>query len=136
MRGSEPDTARQEAERLVATALAAAQLAAWGAAARVGHPEHCVCPVCRALAAVRDPDPAVVERLATRAGDAAAGVAGLMRSASAAWRDAAAPAPDDEVWRVATRDRQTGRPGRPADDVWSAATRSAAGQADQASDAT
>ncbi|HEX2771953.1 MAG TPA: hypothetical protein VHN18_05920 [Micromonosporaceae bacterium] len=133
MRGSEPGSARQEAERLVATAVAAAQVAAGAAAARFGDPACCVCPVCRALAAVRDPDPAVVERLATRAGDVAAGVANLMRSASAA-RQGAAPGPDDEVWRVATQGRHTGRPGQPADDVWSAATRTTAGQAGQASD--
>jgi hypothetical protein len=123
MRGTEPGTARQEAERLVATAAAAAQLAAQAAAARLGHPARCVCPVCRTLAALRDPDPVVVERLATRAGDAAAGLAGLVRSA-AGWR-APAPGPADEVWRMATRERHTGRPEQPPDDVWSAATRPA-----------
>jgi hypothetical protein len=134
MRGSEPGTARQEAERLVVTAVRAARVAAGGAAARVGHPVSCACPVCRTLAAVRDPDPAVVQRLASRAGDAAAGVAGLMRSASAAWRGPEGPAPADDVsrgaapaddvWRAATRHRHTGPPAQQGDDVWSAATRS------------
>jgi hypothetical protein len=124
MRGSEPGAARLEAERLVTTAVAAAQLAARAATSRWGDPDGCACPVCRALSALRDPDPVIVERLATRAGDAAAGLAGLLRSV-ADWR-APTPGPADEVWRTATRDRHTGQPEQPADDVWSAATRPAA----------
>lgn len=132
MREGEPGTARQEAERLVVTAVAAARVAAGGAVVRVGHPPGCPCPVCRALTAVRDPDPAVVERLTTRAGDVAAAVANLMRSATA--RRGVPPPPDDEVWRAATQGRHTGRPEQPADDVWSVATRTTARQAGQASE--
>jgi hypothetical protein len=122
---NEPGTVRHEAERLVFTALAVARVAAGGAAARVGHPESCGCPVCRTLAAVHDPDPALVEMLTSRAGDAAAGAAALLRSASVGWRTAAAPPPADDVWRAATTDdRHTGPPEMPAEDVWSAATRS------------
>lgn len=129
MRDSAPGTARQEAERLVATALAAVRLVAVGAANRDSD-AGCPCPVCRALAALREPDPRVVERLATRAGDLAAGVASLLRSASAGQHAApsastghAAPsATDDQIWRDATRAGQTGAPRRP-DDAWAAATR-------------
>jgi hypothetical protein len=94
---TEPGTARQEAERLVAAALAFASLAA------NSHPELatgsaacCVCPFCRLIEAVRDPDPQVVERLATGAGDLAVGVAGLLRSLSGM----AKPSPDP--WRTAS----------------------------------
>jgi hypothetical protein len=94
---TEPATARQEAERLVAAALAFASLAA------NSHPEMatgsaacCVCPFCRLIEAVRDPDPQVVERLATGAGDLAVGVAGLLRSLSGMGK----PSPDP--WQTAS----------------------------------
>jgi hypothetical protein len=145
MRESEPGTARQEAERLVFTVVAAARRAAGGAGHRDAGPPCCACPVCRALAALREPDPRVVEHLAARAGDLAAGVAGLLRSASArphgpsgagpsgagpSGGDSASARPhpagptggDDEAWREATRGGQTGAPRRP-DDAWGAATR-------------
>lgn len=98
----DPGTARAEAERLVATGLAALSMAAdrIGAPARErggpaaagfdalgdmlfgpsGHRRHsvandspdcCRCPVCRAISAVRDPDPRVAERLATGVGQLA-----------------------------------------------------------------
>jgi hypothetical protein len=115
----QPGSARQEAERLVATALAAAQLAArrlsesqstgtagaraggglGGASGLVaslataaghaggrsggfatGSAECCVCPICRVIAALRDPSPEFAERLATGAGDFAAGLASFLRS--------------------------------------------------------
>jgi hypothetical protein len=115
----DPATAREEAERLVATAIGAATMAARqvgrtrrgpgeslpGAlgpladalydtarsALGFGHnpsdykvangsPECCVCPVCRVIAAMRDPNPETAERLATGAGDLAAGVASFLRS--------------------------------------------------------
>ncbi|MEV0610122.1 hypothetical protein AB0I61_27530 [Polymorphospora rubra] len=181
MRGTEPGSAREEAERLVATALAAARLAADGRtvggalkplgdvlAGLLDHPapgpartaepapeqrkpadpaaesdpagaagdartagtqgaghgatggfatgaaECCVCPVCRGIAALRDPSPEFAERLATGAGDLAAGVASLLRAfATARPEPPAGPAgddqpsgrsaPDDEVWRAAAR---------------------------------
>ncbi|GAA2391331.1 hypothetical protein Cme02nite_13610 [Catellatospora methionotrophica] len=93
-----PGTAREEAERLVAAVLAAATLAAnANPHLATGSPECCVCPLCKVIAAVRDPDPELVERVATGAGDLAAGLASFLRSVSThqpakgdAWRDATA----------------------------------------------
>ncbi|MFC0566275.1 hypothetical protein ACFFHU_19310 [Plantactinospora siamensis] len=136
----DPGSAREEAERLVATALAAARLAAAGQRAAgpvgqligalgrfsapapggstggsggasagsgaaagsgtstgpgtstgsgaaaggggfaTGSAECCVCPLCRAIAALRDPSPEFAERLSTGAGDLAAGVTSLLRA--------------------------------------------------------
>jgi hypothetical protein len=103
---SEPEngSAREEAERLVAAALAAASVAARGlvrsanplsgvadAAERLlagggpghvatGSPECCVCPLCRAIAAVRDPSPQVALKLATGAADLASNLTGVLRT--------------------------------------------------------
>jgi hypothetical protein len=144
---------REEAERLVAAALAAASVAARGivrnasplagvaataerllAGGTGGHvatgsPECCVCPVCRAIAAVRDPSPELALKLAVGASDLASGLTGALRSvgdlvsgAPAAPR-AGRPGPNagphdprprttpdpDSVWRTATA-RQPGRP--------------------------
>ncbi|MGA4730047.1 hypothetical protein ACWEOS_07525 [Micromonospora taraxaci] len=112
MGGTDPGSAREEAERLVATLLAGARLASAGSAGgafgslggvlagvlghsggsggrpgaggafATGSPECCVCPVCRGIAALRDPSPEFAERLATGAGDLAAGVASLLRAFS------------------------------------------------------
>ena len=94
---TEPGSAREEAERLVAAGLAFASLAA------NAHPEIatgsaacCVCPFCKLIEAVRDPDPQLVERLATGAGDLAVGVAGLLRSLSGMTR------PPADAWTRAT----------------------------------
>lgn len=107
----DPSSAREEAERLVASVLAAARLAAGGAGhggwasfgagpvgslladvlggagaapdgdrIATGGPDCCVCPLCRAISAIRDPNPEFAERLATGAGDLAAGVASLLRA--------------------------------------------------------
>ncbi|MFI6265172.1 hypothetical protein [Micromonospora sp. NPDC051006] len=165
MVATDPGSAREEAERLVATLLASARLAAagpstgpWGplggivssvfghsAPDGVNHPtgtgfatgsaECCVCPVCRGIAALRDPSPEFAERLATGAGDLAAGVASLLRAFASATPPAppagdqaagATPAPagpaDDHVWREATRSGHDSQPA-PERDVWSAATR-------------
>ncbi|SCF14677.1 hypothetical protein GA0070558_13358 [Micromonospora haikouensis] len=179
MGGTDPGSAREEAERLVATVLAAARLAAAGAgsgggsgagpwgplggivssvlghstggaatrpAAGGGHggfatgaAECCICPVCRGIAALRDPSPEFAERLATGAGDLAAGVASLLRAFASADEppaggpppgDPAAPPPrpaadqasGDHVWREATRTGHDSHPA-PDEDVWSAATR-------------
>lgn len=177
----DPGSARDEAERLVATALAAVRLAGSdggagllgafgpvgelisGALGHAGRPgsarestqaggrfatgsaECCVCPICRAMTALRDPDPDFAERLATGAGDFAAGVASLLRALSTTGAtpggttsgagpadspaadspaaEPAGPATDgDPVWRSATR---TGHDLRPTveRDVWAAATR-------------
>lgn len=172
MGGTDPGSAREEAERLVATLLATARLASsppgagpWGplggilagvlghsagsagtrgagsasasagAGFATGSPECCVCPICRGIAALRDPSPEFAERLATGAGDLAAGVASLLRAfASAEPAEPGAPAsPDgaggsagapagDHVWRAATRTGHDSQPA-PEQDVWSAATR-------------
>ncbi|MDI1466357.1 hypothetical protein QEZ54_35805 [Catellatospora sp. KI3] len=91
-----PGTAREEAERLVAAALAAATLAAnANPHLATGSAECCICPLCKVIAAVRDPDPEFVERVATGAGDLAAGLASFLRSVSAAGGH-------DDVWRDAT----------------------------------
>jgi hypothetical protein len=95
---TEPGTAREEAERLIAAALAAATLAAnanphWS----TGSAECCVCPLCKVIAAVRDPDPQFVERLATGAGDLAAGLTSFLRNI-------APPDKADDPWREATRE--------------------------------
>lgn len=81
-----------------------------------GSPECCACPVCRVITVLRDPSPEVAERLATGAGDFAAGVASLLRSLSDASGAAGGrphtdpPAGRDDlraaaetVWRAATR---------------------------------
>jgi hypothetical protein len=107
MTGIDPGSAREEAERLVATVLAAARLAgsghegspfgpvgdaisgllgqptpapAGGTRFATGSSECCVCPICRTITALRDPSPEFAERLATGAGDFAAGVASLLRA--------------------------------------------------------
>ena len=81
-----------------------------------GSAECCVCPICRAIAAVRDPSPETAVRLAAGAGDLATGVARAMRVFSALG---------------GTRPAQRAKPARPTrhvhdpDIAWSAATRSA-----------
>ncbi|MCW3843673.1 hypothetical protein ONA70_26580 [Micromonospora yasonensis] len=179
---TDPASAREEAERLVAMLLAGARLAAaapgsgpWGplggilssvlghtpgaddpadrgsasaggaataAGFATGSPECCVCPVCRGIAALRDPSPEFAERLATGAGDLAAGVASLLRAFAPAEPAAPAGAPGaagpdgttagDQVWREATRTGHDSQPA-PERDVWSAATRGEGGAADPGS---
>ncbi|MDI6097986.1 hypothetical protein QLQ12_05145 [Actinoplanes sp. NEAU-A12] len=129
-----PASAREEAERLVAAILARAVTGSGGHSSgdgfgllgesvagligvlsrsdlATGSAECCVCPVCKAIAAVRDPSPETAERLATSAGDIASGVAGLMRAFSSmaverprppAPRSRPAPTPD-QAWSTATR---------------------------------
>lgn len=58
-----------------------------------GSPECCVCPVCRGIAALRDPSPEFAERLATGAGDLAAGVASVLRAFASATTEPTGPAP-------------------------------------------
>ncbi|MFF0655487.1 hypothetical protein [Micromonospora tulbaghiae] len=172
---TDPGSAREEAERLVATLLAGAKMAAaapgsgaWGplggilsgvlghtppgagpapepsggAGFATGSPECCVCPVCRGIAALRDPSPEFAERLATGAGDLAAGVASLLRAFTPAEpehpADGGGAAPGgsgDHVWREATRTGHDSQPA-PEQDVWSAATRGeGAGDSGAAADA-
>jgi hypothetical protein len=146
MAGTDPGSAREEAERLVATVLAAARLAArqdvgglaaaghqaaraaglgplgdlisgvFGGGIATGTPECCVCPVCRGIAALRDPDPQFAERLAAGAGEVAAGVATVLRAFGEATRDRnpADPAPADPAPGDPDRDPGPADP-RPAD---------------------
>jgi hypothetical protein len=178
-------SARQEAERLVATVLAMAGQSGLGAAARgagagglgdlvngvvgqflggsgqqqhkgsgwaTGSAECCVCPVCKAIAATRDPSPERAERLASGAGDLATGMASMLRGfskvASATGtkprpKQQPRPAPTpDQAWSAATRDPKPAEPTSTdqSADPWTAATRtpaperkpSAAGKAAQA----
>ncbi|SCG62868.1 hypothetical protein [Micromonospora inositola] len=176
MGSTDPGSAREEAERLVAMLLATARLTGsnpgagpWGplggilsgvlghsagtgrtgggdgppsgagsgaAGFATGSAECCVCPVCRGIAALRDPSPEFAERLATGAGDLAAGVASLLRAfapaeptrptspaaAGGSAGPAAGAAAGDHVWREATRTGHDSQPA-PEQDVWSAATR-------------
>ncbi|MDG4799556.1 hypothetical protein [Micromonospora sp. WMMD980] len=162
---TDPGSAREEAERLVVTLLATARLAAAssrtgggplggilsgvlghstggaGTGFATGSPECCVCPLCRGIAALRDPSPEFAERLATGAGDLAAGVASMLRAfappapgapaGSARSSEPTAPGSpagatsagsSDHVWREATRTGHDSQP-VPEQDVWSAATR-------------
>jgi hypothetical protein len=103
---NEPGTAREEAERLVAAVLSAVAMAAnahpeWS----TGSAECCVCPLCKVIAAVRDPDPEVVERMATGAGDLAAGMASFLRNLGGEQPkpdSGPEPAPDSKAWEKAT----------------------------------
>ncbi|GIJ21337.1 hypothetical protein [Micromonospora lutea] len=171
MGATDPGTAREEAERLVATLLATVRLAAanpsavplgplggivtgvlghndapdttsgaTGGGFATGAAECCVCPVCRGIAALRDPSPEFAERLATGAGDLAAGLASFLRafsptepasgptvdpettSAPDATPTASADPYGDHVWREATRTGHDSQPA-PEREVWSAATR-------------
>jgi hypothetical protein len=45
-----------------------------------GSDECCICPFCRLIAAIRDPSPEFAERLASGAGDLAAGVTSVLRA--------------------------------------------------------
>lgn len=121
------DPVRDEAERLVAAAIAAVSVAARGLsggagrpAFATGSPECCVCPVCRVIAAMREPSPELSERLATGAGDLAAGVTSLLRAFAPPTGDAdqtgnqAQPFLDDrDTWRTATSAEPPPAPGKP-----------------------
>jgi hypothetical protein len=126
------DDVREEAERLVAAALAAASFALRGAGAggplaglaerflggghapsgspiATGTPECCVCPVCRAIAALRDPSPELALRLASGASDVASGITTILRAVNSATARPAQPRRDrppdaGATWRAATRD--------------------------------
>jgi hypothetical protein len=123
-----PDPVRDEAERLVAAAIAAVSVAARGLSGGAGRPsfatgtpECCICPVCRVIAAMREPSPELSERLATGAGDLAAAVTSLLRAF--ARPDAEAdrkPDEGDEYWESL---RRHARPSAGEDhDPWHAAT--------------
>jgi hypothetical protein len=119
---------RDEAERLIASVLGSASVAADGLSGwATGSDECCVCPVCRAIAAARQPNPNVAERLASGAGDLAQGLASVLRafsggfpgsssqsapSGSSAPAGSTSTATDEDPWHVATRaaaEAETGR---------------------------
>lgn len=142
----QPQSPREEAERLVASLLGTAAVAIQGAQARrqlrdladrvlgpdwfgaagggtgpdeagpgetgdtpgthgfaTGSAECCVCPVCRVITVLRDPSPEFAERLATGAGDLAAGVASVLRAFGEAFGGTTAgPAGGGDPWGSAT----------------------------------
>lgn len=114
------DPVRDEAERLVAAAIGSLSIAArgLGTGGRFGGPfatgsdECCVCPICRVIAAMREPDPTVAERLATGAGDLATAVAGVLRSFARGGPGQHRPEHDEPAWA----------PGTEPEDPWRAAT--------------
>jgi hypothetical protein len=148
------DRVRDEAERLVAAAIAAVSMAArgMGAAGRGplgsgswanGSPECCLCPVCRVIATMRDPSAEVAERLATGAGDLANGVASMLRALSRATgqgdHEEEPSREGDEFWEALRRrasaearadaTAHTGQSTSDADDPWRAATTAGPGPA-------
>jgi hypothetical protein len=127
------DPVRDEAERLVAAAIAAVSMAArgLGGATGTGRPsfangsaECCVCPVCRVISAMREPSPELAERLATGAGDLAAGVTSLLRAFGRPGEDGhGSPGRDgDDFWEGLRQHARTGA--GPVDDPWHVATAS------------
>jgi hypothetical protein len=105
---------RTEAERLVATILGGASVAAESLKGfATGSAECCVCPVCKAIAATRDPSPDLAGRLADGAGELAAGVANVLRAFAGSGPSAPPPATPPtaadpppaggDVWAAATR---------------------------------
>jgi hypothetical protein len=107
---------RTEAERLVAAALAALSMASRSTEGfATGSAECCVCPVCQAIAAARDPSPEFAEKLATGVGDLATGLAGVLRAFGGPRE------PQDD--RGPRADGEPEMPDQGADDVWHKATR-------------
>jgi hypothetical protein len=116
---------REEAERLIASVLGSASVAAENLQGfATGSAECCVCPVCKAIAAARDPNPNVAEKLASGAGDLASGVASFLRTMARAAGD----------FGTTGSSGGTGAPGAPGagrsstatEDPWATATRAAA----------
>ncbi|AVT33761.1 hypothetical protein C6361_34865 [Plantactinospora sp. BC1] len=98
--------------------------AAFGAGFATGDPECCVCPVCRSIAALRDPSPELAERLATGAGDFAAGVASLLRALSSV------TAPAERRTGPGGGTTGSGTGDDPTGDTWAAATRASTADPD------
>ncbi len=112
---------RDEAERLVAAAIAAisstvragqpgARDTGSRAGLATGSAECCVCPVCRAIAAMRDPAPEFADRLAAGVSDLASGVAAVLRMLQR-------PAPETPTQRTPESD---------GDEFWESLRRKAA----------
>lgn len=65
-----------------------------------GSADCCVCPVCRVIAALRDPSPEFAEQMASAVGDLAVGLTGLLRAfGSAMATPGARPETDSEILR-------------------------------------
>jgi hypothetical protein len=122
---------------LLATVSMAAQGATLSANARGyglanGSAECCICPICRVIAALRDPSEDLTDRLAHGAGDLATGIASMLRSLAGAHTDDRRSGPDDVAGEAGPnsphRDGEPGdgdsRDGEPSDgDAWWAAMR-------------
>jgi hypothetical protein len=137
------DPVRDEAERLVATAVAAISLAARSIpsagprAFATGSEECCVCPLCRLIAAMREPSPELTEKIATGAGDLATAVTGVLRLFSRGGHDepeAPTEAPQDDYWQAlrqqaadAARGAARAAGGNGHEDAWHVATRTEPG---------
>jgi hypothetical protein len=108
--GSHSDPVREEAVRLVTAAVAGLSLAVRSIPGVAEHsfandsPECCVCPICRVVAAMRDPSPELTERLAGGAGDIAVAVANALRGLAKDWDQVgSARGRSEDAWRDATR---------------------------------
>jgi hypothetical protein len=127
------DPVRDEAERLVAAAIAAVSTAArsiGGDRIATGTAECCICPICRVIAALREPSPDFTEKLASGAGELAAGVAALLRTLATTGRAAAEPEPEprsdgEEFWERMRAQAQARYAPHATEDAWSAATAAA-----------
>jgi hypothetical protein len=110
------DRVRDEAERLVAAAIATISSAArsfgtgnrTGAGVATGSAECCVCPVCRTIAAMRDPSGDLAERLASGVGDLATAASSILRTLATRGGRPAEPEPapaaeGDEFWESLRR---------------------------------
>jgi hypothetical protein len=127
------DRARDEAERLVAAAIAAVSLAARGMGASgrsgfaTGSTECCICPVCRLIASMRDPNTDLAERLASGAGDLATGVASMLRALSRGGHGTSDRPRDNRRGRDADRGRDSDS--REGDEFWESLRQRATEQA-------
>ncbi len=116
----------------MAAAIAAVSLAARGMGApgrsgiATGSAECCICPVCRLIASMRDPNTDLAERLASGAGDLATGVASMLRALSRGGHGGTSDRPRDSH-----RDRDRGRDSdsREGDEFWESLRQRATEQA-------
>jgi hypothetical protein len=112
-----PVDPREEAERLIAAVFGSAQVAAEQLRGfATGSAECCLCPICRVIAAAREPSPEVAERIASGAADLASGLTGMLRTFARVAQPASTGrgAPDDsDPWRAATRGTAPQPPGPP-----------------------
>jgi pyruvate/2-oxoglutarate dehydrogenase complex dihydrolipoamide acyltransferase (E2) component len=79
-----------------------------------GSADCCVCPVCRLIAALRNPSPEFAERLAAAAGDLAVGISGFLRALSGAVPRPGHDGGDDDAWHAATTAPPTAHEESPA----------------------